>query len=926
MASVKVVRFRADKCTGCMECEKACSKVHFKTETGGEQSAIRISEKDGQYSMGVCDHRGLCIDVCPVGAIVRRPNGVVWLDRKKCIGCQSCVGFCPIGAMRKWEGEIEPFKCISCGACIRACPEEALYFEEVEVDSLKETIYHRQGAESLPGGDIDGQIPVEEFDSGNTKHDWDIAALKAEHKVLKTYNFEKGKVKNGYAGRTLYVDLSSLEIKEIPVTEDMKNKFTGGRGFGLKLLWDSIKPTTRWDSDENAVVLTAGPLGGSTQYPGFGKSLALSVSPSTNIICDSNAGGYFAPYMKFSGFDAVEIHGKAKEDVVVLIDGVDGKVTIETAPKEETNSHLLAEQLTHLYAAEDTEEARQKVAVVSAGKGAEHSYWGCLNISFYDIRRKVARLKQHGRGGLGSVLRHKKIKAVVARTESLGGLTNNPVDADVMAKVGIKYHKEIRDLDKDQCNMRTVGTGHLVEIMDDYDLLPTENYRFGSHPEAKKIYSPHFFKIWTQVIPDGCWYGCTMACAKAADGIEVITGPYKGQRVTIDGPEYETLGCAANMALWDPKWVLEFNFYCDTYGIDTISAGTAIAFYMEMFEYGILNKERCDGLELSFGNFEAVMEFLHSMADGDKGEFITTAAKGARRVKDWLKAKGWGDPQLIEDCGMESKGLEYSEYVTKESLAMQGGYGLTLKGPQHDEAWLIFMDMVNNQIPTFADKAEALWYFPMWRTWFGLQGLCKLPWNDVEPANNAQTDEPAKVPEHVQNYVEMFNAVTGQTVTKEDLISQSERCYNWQRAMNVWMGRGRRKDDWIPYRSMGPVTEIEYNSRQDRYDKVLVDQLGMARDEVASMPVEEKMEILYDHRQNQYQKLADAVYYRRGWTPNGVPTPQKMKALGFGDEEKMLQMLQQKIDEDEAAGLNVWGGKYEGGERPPTDDLKYWEK
>ncbi len=102
---------------------------------------------------------------------------------------------------------------------------------------------------------------------------------------------------------------------------------------------------------------------------------------------------------------------------------------------------------------------------------------------------------------------------------------------------------------------------------------------------------------------------------------------------------------------------------------------------------------------------------------------------------------------------MENKGMEYSEYMTKESLAQQGGYGLTNKGAQHDEAWLIFMDMVNNQIPTFEDKAEALHYFPMWRTWFGLNGLCKLPWNDIEPADNALTDEPAKVPEHVANYV-----------------------------------------------------------------------------------------------------------------------------------------------------------------------------
>jgi aldehyde:ferredoxin oxidoreductase len=379
------------------------------------------------------------------------------------------------------------------------------------------------------------------------------------------------------------------------------------------------------------------------------------------------------------------------------------------------------------------------------------------------------------------------------------------------------------------------------------------------------------------------------------------------------------------MSIWDPLWILEFNFYCDTYGIDTISTGTSLAFYMEMYEYGILNKERCDGLELWFGNADAVLEFLHRMAKGDKGEFLAVASKGVRRVKDWIIKNGWGDKQLVEDAGMESKGLEYSEYVTKESLAMQGGYGLTLKGPQHDEAWLIFMDMVNNAIPTFEMKAEALHYFPMWRTWFGLNGLCKLPWNDIEPANNAETPEPNKVPEHVQNYVDLQNAVTGWNVTKEDLILQSERCYNWQRAMNVWLGRGRRKDDWIPFRSMGPVTEMEYVSRKERYDKQLVEKLGLPQNDVDKMTVKEKMKILYNHRRDQYEKLTDGVYYRRGWTPNGIPTPQKMKQLGFTDS-RMLKMLQETIDADEKKGLNIWGGTYKKGEQPPSVEKRYWEK
>jgi aldehyde:ferredoxin oxidoreductase len=213
----------------------------------------------------------------------------------------------------------------------------------------------------------------------------------------------------------------------------------------------------------------------------------------------------------------------------------------------------------------------------------------------------------------------------------------------------------------------------------------------------------------------------------------------------------------------------------------------------------------------------------------------------------------------------------------------------------------------------------------MWRTWFGLNGFCKLPWNDVEPADNAETDEPSKVPGHVQNYVELVTAVTGKAVDKNELILQSERCYNWQRAMNVWMGRGRRRDDWIPYRSMGPVTELEYVSRKDRYDQQLTEKLGFAEAQVENMATDEKIQSLYRHRQEQYQKLADAVYFRRGWTPNGVPTPQKMKALGFTDPT-MLKMLQEKIDDDEKAGLNTWGGIYTEGEQSPSPDRKYWEK
>jgi len=196
----------------------------------------------------------------------------------------------------------------------------------------------------------------------------------------------------------------------------------------------------------------------------------------------------------------------------------------------------------------------------------------------------------------------------------------------------------------------------------------------------------------------------------------------------------------------------------------------------------------------------------------------------------------------------------------------------------------------------------------------------------VTPLSNSKATEPAKVPEHVQNYADIMSATLGVEITQRDLFDQSERVYNFQRAMNVWMGRGTRRDDWIPQRAKGPVTEIEYLSRKDRYDKLLVDLELVPKEKVRKMTAEEKLKVLAEYRNDQYEKLADSVYYRRGWTQNGIPTPQKMKALGFGGYKELLDMLQRKIGEDEKAGLNRWGGRYGKDESPPSPERRYWEK
>ncbi|HON18696.1 MAG TPA: aldehyde ferredoxin oxidoreductase C-terminal domain-containing protein [Salinivirgaceae bacterium] len=702
----------------------------------------------------------------------------------------------------------------------------------------------------------------------------DIQKMKEAHKLLKEWKYTKKEIFRGYTDKILYLNLSDLSIKDKDVPAIMKEKFVGGKGYGLRLLWDATKPNTKWNDPENEIIIAPGPISGITQYSGTGKSLVVSISP-TDFVMDSNVGGFFGPFLKLAGFDAIEIQGKAKNDVIVFIDAANNKVEIFEAPMEPVDSHILAEVLTEIYA--ENEKDKLNVAVVSSGSAAENSYIGSLNFSFYDLKKKEVRLKQAGRGGIGSVFRDKKIKALVCKVAGVPGDMNKVANMEIIRERGRRFNKEMDELDEQQCEMRTKGTAHLMEIMNDYDLLPTHNFQYGSHPEAHKIDSEVWKAKFVQGSPDGCWLGCNMSCAKGVRDFVPKTGPYKGQKVFVDGPEYENAaGLGSNCGIFDPDAIIELNFYCDTYGICTITWGTLVAFLMECYQRGILTKEMTGGLELNFGNSIASLELMHQVARGEG--FGKIAGKGAAKIKEWLVKEHGADEAFLNDIAMVNKNLEYSQYVSKESLAQQGGYAMTNKGPQHDEAWLIFMDMVNNQIPTFEAKAEALHYFPMFRTWFGLQGLCKLPWNDVEPADNHLTAEPHKVPEHVDNYVNIYKGVTGNEFSKEELIIQSERVYNFQRIFNIRRGYGTRKYDAQPYRAAGPVTNEEYESRAERYDKQLIDKLGL---DPTKMTTDEKRLALRKYREEQYEKLLDAVYQRRGWNKNGIPTIEHLKRIGM---------------------------------------------
>lgn len=241
---------------------------------------------------------------------------------------------------------------------------------------------------------------------------FDVDALRARHRVIAAESYEPQSLDKGYTRKWLRVDIASGEVQLRDVTQEMIDIFIGGKGFDLRLMWDEVTPETRWDSPENPICISSGPLGGTTSYSGSGKSLVTSISPTTGAPIDSNVGGFFGPFLKFCGFDALVVTGRSDEERIVVIDGAAREIRVETALDEAIDSHVLAEQLTAMYASSPGD--RDNVAVVSAGRGAEHALIGCLNFSYFDWRRRGVRLKQAGRGGIGSVFRRKKLKALVA--------------------------------------------------------------------------------------------------------------------------------------------------------------------------------------------------------------------------------------------------------------------------------------------------------------------------------------------------------------------------------------------------------------------------------------------------------------------------------------------------------------------------------
>jgi aldehyde:ferredoxin oxidoreductase len=715
-------------------------------------------------------------------------------------------------------------------------------------------------------------------------------------------NYEKGSIQRGYANRILCVELSKKSIIVADLDARVRDYFLGGRSLGLYLLHRAITSRTQATDPENPLILANGPLGGIPQFPGTAKAMAISLSPLTGIPGVSNFGGHFGAYLKYAGFDALQVTGKAAPKAIIVINGYNCEVTIEEAPEDE-EAFDLERDIVERFTSQGYD--KKHMAFLSTGIGAANTTYGCINSHYYDATKPVNetkgifRVKQAGRTGIGSVMSDKGICSIVVLTDHLYG--ENPYGAanwEMVKRAGGKLHKVVKEVDPQSLQMHRKGSAGLITFMSksEYQSLPVHNFQRGSDPRAGQIcgkyYAEHLFDHRGM---DGCFPGCNLQCTKGG-WVTLVSGSHAGRKVWVDGPEYETAaGFGSNLGMWNPQFIMEANWHCDNYGFDTITTAGSMAFLMESCQRGYLTKEDGAGLILSWGDEASALAFIHQLAHGST-DMARAAGKGIRELVDWVSmkhaARTGKDIRLeLEMFAMQAKGLPFTFYRTHKSLSMQGSYAAASDiGAHHAAAWLIKADLLG-AFPTFEEKARALINYPRVRLGNDNMGVCKLPWVDVfNPESAARKGTDIYInPASQEIYAEFYNGVLGTDLKWEEIFAQTDRDINLQRVLNVLhYGKETVRHDWIPDRAIGPTDDALYEAEAEYNDRDLAERLGKAPEELNGMSTGDKRELLMKFRKEQLHRLINVYYQERGWSSCGIPTPDTLKKLGlweFLDDE-----------------------------------------
>jgi aldehyde:ferredoxin oxidoreductase len=708
--------------------------------------------------------------------------------------------------------------------------------------------------------------------------------------------YTKKSLSHGYANQILTIDLGTGKINPQPLDPQIRDYFIGGRGLGLYLLHKKVNAKTIAGDEENPLIFAPGPLGGIPQFPGTSKCMAISLSPLTHIPGVSNFGGHFGAYLKYAGFDALQITGIAEKNTMIVIDGFKNEISITRAPAIDQVFNLEKAIVDQFFQAGHQ---KKDIVFLTTGIGAANTTYGCINSHYYDAAKPVDgakglfRTKQAGRTGLGTVMVHKNIRAIVVLSGFPHG--ENPYGAADWEKVkqaGTKLHKIVKEVDPQALKMYRKGSAGLISFMnkEDYQSLPVNNYQYGSHPQAEQICGKTYAeRLFDHRGMDGCFPGCNLRCTKGG-WVTLVSGAHKGQKVWVDGPEYETAaGFGSNLGMWSPEFIMEANWHCDNYGIDTITTAVIMAFLMECYQREYLVKEDTDGFALTWGDEKAAFSFIHQIARKES-QLAKVTGRGMIELIDWIADKyearigNSNSKREIEQFAMHTKGLPFSLYRTHRSLSMQASYAAASDiGAHHAAAWLIKVDLLG-AFTTLEARAQALITYPRVRLGNDNLGLCKLPWVDVfnpDSGNRKNTDIYIN-PASQEIYADFYNGMLGTNMTWEKIFEQTDRDINLQRVMNIMVyDKATGDHDWIPDRAIGPTDDRLYEKEKDYNDQQLSTVLAKPLAEISKTKTAEKRDILMKHRKEELRKLIAVYYAQRGWSKTGIPKVETLKQIGL---------------------------------------------
>jgi len=617
-------------------------------------------------------------------------------------------------------------------------------------------------------------------------------------------------VSGGFAGKILNVDLSERKIVKQPLETEKIKEFVGGKGYAARLLWERTPPNFDSLDAQNIIILATGPLTG-TLCPST-RMCVVTKSPLTGTFDDSYVGGHFGHEMKFAGYDFLVISGKAEQPVYLWIN--DENVEIKDArwlwgkDTFETEERIKGKH----------KDRTIRVACIGPA-GEKLVRYALVNIDLY---------RQAARGGIGAVMGSKNLKAVAVR----GSNTIELKDPEYFEQLALEAYEAI-DTDESLYTMKRWGTGRSVIFSSNQCLYPTKNYQEATFEGAESLSGESMErKIWVK--RKAC-FNCPIHCGHLA---VVKTSDYTG--TIVEGVEYETTAMlGADCGIDNLAAVTHANMLCDKLGLDTLSTGAVVAWAMECFERGILTEKDTGGITLNFGNHKAMNKMILQIAKREGiGDLL---AEGVKRASQKI-GKG------SDGFAMHVKGLELPGWAIRAAPSMGLAYATADRGGCHQRAWPINYDL-GSKTP---DGKTLERYSPQ-----GKAFVTKHDQDLIAALYSLVACDFATGAIGTARYINLLNAATGWTYTKEQFMETGERIWNLTRAFNIREGT-RKEDDTLPPR----IFEEPLPS-------------GIAKGK--KLPKED------------FEKMRREYYELRGWNvETGMPTCEKLKKLGLENVAKQL--------------------------------------